>query len=641
MRLPTRQIPSVLPGIRGTLRAGRPTRALIPRLKEGDIAVIDHVDLDRSTALAIAAKGVIAVVNAQPMVSGRYPNRGPQTLLDAGIELIDEVGEDTLEKLPDGRKARLLDGEIFDGEQLLTSGRAVDQESLTEDLEDAKHGLSSHLELFTHNSSELLRREEEVLLHGNGVPPLDTPLAGQPVVVIAEHPDLDGYLAGLEGFLREQRPVIVAVGAAAKRLSKKQVRNAVLVLGADTDSYPDSSVLTGAAEVVLAPGGSPSDYAADLLERIGVQPKRFESTLAPADAALLVAYAQHPSLVVGAGLSTTLTDFLEDQRPGLAGTYLTRLALGPSLVDASAIPAVRRSEPRARRLVLPVLAAVTALAIGIPAGIWAADHDLTEIGAGPGGEGAAASTTSGESKGDAKDAKPEQTAEAEFVAEAGDELMAGKLSGHKVAVLSLPGADPKTVKALTRKIKAAGGATTGVLDVRPNLLDPGRKQYVDSLATQLVDQLGRGDADQATYQRMGQVIGETYAGTDPGETFDQPAKTAAVALLTGDLVTAQGRPSGPADLVLVVLGDDSQDTTAVEGLTEGLGATSKGLVVAGSAGSEDLETLRAKDWDDWFASVDGVETTAGQVAVPLVLARQTSQQGGDFGASGFGGLLKD
>ncbi|WP_328530906.1 putative cytokinetic ring protein SteA [Nocardioides sp. NBC_00368] len=645
MRLPTRQIPSVLPGIRGTLRSGRPTRALIPRLKEGDIAVIDHVDLDRSTALAIAAKGVIAVVNAQPMVSGRYPNRGPQTLADAGIELIDKIGEAGLEKLLDGRKARILDGEIFDGEQLLTAGRALDQEALNNDLEDAKRGLSSHLELFTHNSSELLKREEEVLLHGNGVPPLDTPLAGRPVVVVADHPDLDRLLGDLKGFLREQRPAIIAVGPAAKRLTKKQVRHAVLVLGPDTDTYPEPKVLTSAAEVVLAPGGSASESAAELLDRVGVQPKRFESSLAPEDAALLVAYTQHPSLVVGAGLSTTLTDFLEDQRPGLAGTYLTRLALGPTLIDASVVPAVRRREPRSRRLVLPVLAAVTALAIGVPAGIWAADHDLTEIGTGLGagfgssaGEGAAASTTSGRSE--AKTGDDPQTAEERFVAEAGDELLPGKLTGQRVAVLALPGADPKTVDALTGSIKTAGGQTTGVLDVRPNLLDPDRKQYVDSLATQLVKQLGRGDAGQATYQRMGQVVGETYAGTKPPSEFDQPAKTAAVALLTGDLVTARGRPTGPADLVLVVLGEDSRDTTAVEGLVEGLGATTKGLVVGGTTDSEDLKTLRANDWPGWFASVDGVETVTGQIAAPLVLARQRSQQGGDFGASGFGGLLK-
>ncbi|MEI7059179.1 putative cytokinetic ring protein SteA [Nocardioides sp. CCNWLW239] len=643
MRLPTRQIPSVLPGIRGTLRAGRPTRALVQRLKEGDIAVIDHVDLDRSTALAIAATGVIAVVNAQPMVSGRYPNRGPKTLADAGIQLIDQIGEAGLAKLIDGKKARILDGDIFDGEQLLTSGRALDAEALESDLEKAKQGLSSHLELFTHNSSELLRREEEVLLHGNGVPPLDTPLAGHPVVVIAEHPDLDRHLTELKGFLRDQRPVIIAVGRAAKALTKKQVRHAVLVLGPDTDTYPEPKVLTGAAEVVLAPGGAGSENATELLDRVGVQPKRFDSSLAPEDAALLVAYTQHPSLVVGAGLSTTLTDFLEDQRPGLAGTYLTRLALGPTLIDASAVPAVRRKEPLARRLVLPVLSAVTALAIGVPAGIWAADHGLTEIGTVVGakaGDGAAADTAAAQSGGDGTESDPRQSAEAQLVAEAGDTLLAGRLDGQRVAVISFPGADQKVVKALTGTIKAAGGETTGLLDVRPKLLDPDRKQYVDSLATQLVEQLGRGDADQATYQRMGQVIGQTYAGMKPPTEFDQPAKTAAVALLTGDLVTAQGRPAGPADLVLVVLGDDSDDTTATEGLVEGLGATTKGLVVGATTGSGDLEALRAKDWPGWFASVDGIESEAGQIAAPLVLDRQTRQQGGDFGASGFGGLLK-
>ncbi|MEU0316250.1 putative cytokinetic ring protein SteA [Nocardioides sp. NPDC006273] len=648
MRLPTRQIPSVLPGTRGTLRAGRPTRALVPRLKEGDIAVIDHVDLDRSTALAIAATGVIAVVNAQPMVSGRYPNRGPKTLADAGIELIDQIGEAGLDKLVDGRKARILDGEIFDGERLLASGRVLDQESLESDLENAKQGLSSHLELFTHNSSELLRREEEVLLHGNGVPPLDTPLAGRPVVVVADHPDLDRLLGDLAGFLREQRPTIISVGPAAKRLSKKHVRHAVLVLGADTDTFPEPKVLTGAAEVVLAPGGSGSEQAAELLDRIGVQPKRFDSSLAPEDAALLIAYAQHPSLVIGAGVSTTLTDFLEDQRPGLAGTYLTRLALGPTLIDASAVPAVRRKEPLARRLFLPLLTAVTALAIGLPAGVWAADHGLTgrglsEIGTGAGGDagaGATVDTTSGQSS-SRTETDSRQSAEAQFVAEAGDTLLPGRLAGQKVAVVTFPGADRKTVDALTGNVTTAGAEMTGVLDVRPNLLDPDRKQYVDSLATQLVEQLGRGDADQATYQRMGQVIGETYAGRKPPAAFDKQAKTAAVALLTGDLVKAQGRPTGPADLVLVVLGEDNEVTTAVEGLTEGLGATTKGLVVTAATGSEDLAALRANDWPGWFASVDGIESTTGQIVAPLALARQKNQEGGEFGASGFGGLLKD
>ncbi len=633
MRLPTRQIPSVLPGIRGTLRTGRPTRALIPRLKEGDIAVIDHVDLDRGAALAIAARGVIAVVNAQPMVSGRYPNRGPQTLADAGIELIDKVGEAGLEKLVDGRKARILDGDIFDGEQLLTSGRALDQESLEADLENAKRGLSSHLELFTHNSSELLRREEEVLLHANGVPPLDTPLAGRPVVVIAEHPDLDRLLGDLEGFLHEQRPAIIAVGGAAKRLTKKQVRSAVLVLGADTDTYPEPKVLTGAAEVVLAPGGAASESAAEALDRVGVEPKRFESSLAPEDAALLVAFAQHPSLIVGAGLSTTLTDFLEDQRPGLAGTYLTRLALGPTLIDASAVPAVRRKSAGTSRLLVPALAAAAALLVGIPAGIWAADHDLTTVGDG--------SSAAGKSETTEEEPDPQPDAEARFVADTGDALLAGKLTGKRVALLALPGADQKAVDALAGNIEAAGGETTGLLDVRPNLMDPDRKQYVDTLATQLAKQLGRADTEQATYQRMGQVIGETYAGKEPADTFDQPAKTAAVALLTGDLVKAKGRPTGPADLVLVVLGTDHADTTAVEGLTEGLGATPNGLLVAAKSDSEDLRTLRENDWPGWFASVDGIETGTGQVAAPLALARQTSQQGGNFGASGFGGLLND
>ena len=42
------------------------------------------------------------------------------------------------------------------------------------------------------------------------------------------------------------------------------------------------------------------------------------------------------SLIVGAGVHASLDDFLDRQRSGLASTFLTRLRVGPQLVDARA-----------------------------------------------------------------------------------------------------------------------------------------------------------------------------------------------------------------------------------------------------------------------------------------------------------------
>src|SRR3954463_13240719 len=82
---------SAAPGLTGTARVERRTRVLLPRLRPGDVAVVDHLDMDRATAQALVDAGVSAVVNAAPMISGRLPNLGPQVLAEAGILVLDHV----------------------------------------------------------------------------------------------------------------------------------------------------------------------------------------------------------------------------------------------------------------------------------------------------------------------------------------------------------------------------------------------------------------------------------------------------------------------------------------------------------------------------------------------------------------------
>src|SRR5437763_15584121 len=78
-------------------RVDRRTKDLIKRLKPGDIAIIDHADIDRVAAEGLIRAKVSAVVNASASLSGRYPNMGPMLIVEAGIPLIDEVGPDLLE----------------------------------------------------------------------------------------------------------------------------------------------------------------------------------------------------------------------------------------------------------------------------------------------------------------------------------------------------------------------------------------------------------------------------------------------------------------------------------------------------------------------------------------------------------------
>ena len=368
MRMPVRQRPALdQPGLTGTARVERRTRQLLPRLRPGDIAVLDHVDMDRTTAQALVDADVTMVVNAAPMISGRYPNLGPQVLIDAGIPVVDGIGAGGLAAVGDGRTVRVHDGSVYAGDQLVAQGREVDADTVATELQRARAGLASQLETFTHNSTEFLRREQDLLLHGRGVPRLATRVEGRPVVVVVPGHDAERELAAIRPFLREQHPVLIGVGAGAELLRAAGFSPDVLVLDSrDEDAgLPPATTLRAARDVVVRIDRGSHRDGLDQLERMGVRPLRFESAATPEDAGLILADAADATVIVGVGMHATLEDFLDRQRVGLASTYLTRLKVGHRLVDASAVPYLYSGRVRPWHLLLVMLAGLVALAAAV------------------------------------------------------------------------------------------------------------------------------------------------------------------------------------------------------------------------------------------------------------------------------------
>src|SRR5829696_3144962 len=78
--------------VAGQARLGKRTKQLVKHLRPGEIAVIDHRDLDRVSGEDLVACGVVAVVNCSPSSTGRYPNLGPLLVVQAGIHLVDCPG---------------------------------------------------------------------------------------------------------------------------------------------------------------------------------------------------------------------------------------------------------------------------------------------------------------------------------------------------------------------------------------------------------------------------------------------------------------------------------------------------------------------------------------------------------------------
>jgi uncharacterized membrane-anchored protein len=368
MRIPVRQRTAPeLPGLTGNARVERRTRVLLPRLRPGDIAVLDHLDMDRATAQALVDAEVAAVVNAAPMISGRYANLGPEVLADAGVLVVDGIGAGGLAAIADGSAVRIHEGSVYVDGEPVASGRVVDPETIRAEMDRARTGLATQLETFTHNSTEFLRREQDLLLHGRGIPRLATRVAGRPVVVVVRGHEFETELARIRTFAREQHPVLIGVGRGADVLREAGLKPDVVVVDASADEAetPDARTLRAARDVVVRVDRGAGRTAVEQLERLGVRPLRFESAATPEDAALILADASEAALIVGVGMHATLEEFLDRQRAGLASTYLTRLKVGPRLVDASAVPYLYSGRVRPRHLLLVMLAGMLALAAAI------------------------------------------------------------------------------------------------------------------------------------------------------------------------------------------------------------------------------------------------------------------------------------
>jgi uncharacterized membrane-anchored protein len=352
------------PGLTGTARVERRTRVLLPRLRPGDVAVVDHLDMDRATAQALVDAGVCAVVNAAPMISGRFPNLGPQVLAEAGILVLDRV--EGAFGIADGASVRIHDEVVFAGGEAVAMGREVDLHTVDEEMAQARLGMGSQLETFTHNSTEFLRREEGLLIHGLGLPETATRIAGRPVVVVVPGGGSRRRLDAIQAFIREQDPVLVGVDRGADLLLDAGHRPDVVVVSntaADAER-PSAKALRSARDVVVRVD-SGGRLHGEQFERLGVRPLPLESSATTEDTALLLLEAEEARLIVGVGLHASLEEVLDRQTPGLAGTYLTRMKVGHLLVDAASVPLLYSGRVRPRHVFLVLLAGLLALAIAV------------------------------------------------------------------------------------------------------------------------------------------------------------------------------------------------------------------------------------------------------------------------------------
>jgi uncharacterized membrane-anchored protein len=354
--------PEIVSGpIPGIARVDRRTKRLLFRLQPGEIAVVDHEDMDRIAAEGLIQRGPAVVVNAARCSTGRYPNLGALLLCTARIHVVEETGPAVMQ-LPEGTRV-LVDGpEIWriDTNELVAKGRVLTIEDAESTLDRAKGQIASAIELFASNTIEYIKDERDVLLEATRLPQITTDLHGRHVLIVVRGYDYKDDLAALASYIREVRPVFVGVDGGADALLDFGLKPDLIV--GDMDSVTTEALLTGAELVVHAyPGGRAPGL--ERIEALGLPSVVFESSGTSEDIAMLLAYEQAAELIVAVGTHANLVEFLDKGRKGMASTFLTRLRVGPILVDAKGVNRLYRSRVRRSDLLLFVAAAFVTMAI--------------------------------------------------------------------------------------------------------------------------------------------------------------------------------------------------------------------------------------------------------------------------------------
>jgi uncharacterized membrane-anchored protein len=344
----------------GVLRVDARTKRLVKRLRPGEIAVVDHEDLDRVGAETLVARRPAAVVNAARSVSGRYPTVGPGILAGAGVPLLDAAGPEVM-GLREGDRLRIDDqGVCRVGEREVARGEWLGEEEIRKRTEAAKDNLAAALEDFTANTLSYVRRERDLLLEGQAIPTLRTPMRDRQVLVVVRGHDYRQDLTTLRGYIREYRPVLVGVDGGADALLGAGFKPDIIV--GDMDSVSSEALVCGAEVVVHAY----ADGRAPGLERVqalGIEPIVFAGGGLSQDMAMLLAYEAGCDLIVAVGSQSSLVELLDKGRKGMASTFLVRLKVGNKLVDARGVNRLYRQSVRRGDLAMLVLAALVAMLV--------------------------------------------------------------------------------------------------------------------------------------------------------------------------------------------------------------------------------------------------------------------------------------
>jgi uncharacterized membrane-anchored protein len=375
--------------VSGPVRLGRRTKLLVKHLCRGEIAVIDHLDIDRVSAEELIAADVGAVLNCRSSSSGSYPNLGPQLLVEAGVHLVDLPDDSLFEVLSDGEAITVRDGEVRRGGEAVAHGKVLDLARVLAETEARRHEVGEALERFAHNTIEHMREERELLAGKIEMPRFATDFRDRSALVVVRGVGHQRDLRALRPFIRDMRPVLIAVDGGAEALLHEGLRPDMIV--GDMDSAGEAALATArpgrggrgsyrtgrGTELVVHAYPDGRAPGRERLEALGLPFKLVPAPGTSQDVAMLIAAEKGARLIVSVGSQFNLVEFLDRNRKGMSSTFLTRLRIGEILVDAKGVSRLYQPRPG----LTPLLVVIAAGLIAMIAVIWLtpALRDVAEL----------------------------------------------------------------------------------------------------------------------------------------------------------------------------------------------------------------------------------------------------------------------
>jgi uncharacterized membrane-anchored protein len=348
--------------VSGPARPGRKTKLLVKRLRRGDIAIIDHKDLDRVSAEDLIAVGAAAVLNCRPSSTGAYPNMGPLLLVQAGVHLVDMPGDALFKALDDGDEITVHGGEVIRRGEVIATGTVQEPDEVRARNEERRREIGDALEAFARNTVEHMVEERELLAGKLELPAFRTDFRDRPALVVVRGVDHRKDLRALRPYIRDVRPALVGVDGGANALLEEGFTPDMIV--GDMDSAQESTLRCGAELVVHAyPDGRAPGR--EHLEELGLSYKLVPAPGTSQDVAMLIAAEKGARLIVSVGSQWNLVEFLDKNRRGMSSTFLTRLRIGEILVDAKGVSRLYRPRPTTAPLALVLAVGLAALVVVI------------------------------------------------------------------------------------------------------------------------------------------------------------------------------------------------------------------------------------------------------------------------------------